>query len=299
MSREEELKNLQFFTYQNIRTPRLGAEQYEFSKGWSQSKFRCRHYNFYVTSHTTLEVDNLLYSSRTSYFTLSTIIFALTSSCMAAESSDKTPANSSLALTSSNEYSFFDYSSPGSWIPTVSFPTALTDNIVTRGASTALDSTYQFFETTAHEFPNWQRTAVKAATFETLSSALEAGLFVTFFGGSIATAGGVFVVSFVTSSAVYVVNEYAWDLFASDSVPSTSPERLASKAATYRAASILRSLAIGDLLGGAAEASHTATFAIVVGVLDTALYGTLEYSFEKLFADVKHDAQVVKIPVSP
>lgn len=173
----------------------------------------------------------------------------------------------------------------------------LTNNYsITKGTDSVITSSEQLVDTLTQEFRTLGRTTVKAVTFETMSAALEAGLFVTFFGGSIVTAGGIFVVSFLSSTAVYVVHEYAWEHLAPTNVPATAPERIASKAATYRALSVLRTFAVGNIFGGADEVAESLGFALSVAALDTALYGAIEYSFESLFASVD---EANKKPTTP
>lgn len=128
------------------------------------------------------------------------------------------------------------------------------------------------------------RIITKAAAFEIFSSALEAGLFVAFYGGAASTLGGVFILTLTTSTVVYVAHEYFWNYLTPPGTSPTDPELIVAKSVTYRAISILRSFAIGNALGGTGDASTAASFSIVLAALDTVLYGTVEYSIERLFS---------------
>jgi uncharacterized membrane protein len=166
-------------------------------------------------------------------------------------------------------------------------PSLTSFDSISEGLDTVAASTGELFNTLGQGLGDWEEIALKAVTYETLSAALEAGLFVTYFGGSVATAGGVFVITFAGSSVIYVANEYAWDYFSPPQISSTAPERIAAKAATYRALSILRTFAVGSILGGVNEVSDSVAFTVTVTALDTALYGIIEYSFETMFEEQK------------
>jgi hypothetical protein len=156
---------------------------------------------------------------------------------------------------------------------------------ISESFDTLVVSTGELVSTLGQGLGDWEQIALKGVTYETLSAALEAGLFVTYFGGSVATAGGVFVITFAGSTIIYVANEYAWDYFSSPHISSTAPERIAAKAATYRGLSILRTFAVGNILGGVSEVSESVAFTVSVTALDTALYGIIEYSFEAMFEE--------------
>jgi len=156
---------------------------------------------------------------------------------------------------------------------------------ISESFDTLVVSTGELVSTLGQGLGDWEKIALKAVTYETLSAALEAGLFVTYFGGSVATAGGVFVITFAGSTVIYVANEYAWDYFSPPQISSTAPERIAAKAATYRGISMLRTFAVGSILGGVTEVSESLAFTFSIAALDTALYGIVEYSFESMFED--------------
>lgn len=110
----------------------------------------------------------------------------------------------------------------------------------------------------------------KALAFETASSALEAGLFVAFFGGGAAAAAPVMALSFSTSLGVYILNDYAWSQTAPEP-PGEENWRVIEKAATYRALTLARSYGIASVMGGAKAATPLA-FAAAYNLADTLLY---------------------------
>jgi hypothetical protein len=167
-------------------------------------------------------------------------------------------------------------------------PSLTSFDSISEGFATVAASTDELVNTLGQGLGNWEEIALKTVTYETLSAGLEAGLFVTYFGGSLATAGSVFVVALAGSSIIYVANEYAWDYFSSPHISSTAPERIAAKAATYRSLSILRTFAVGNIFGGLGEVSRSTAFTLSVTVLDSALYGIVEYSFETMFEEQKN-----------
>lgn len=118
----------------------------------------------------------------------------------------------------------------------------------------------------------------KAVTFESLSSTGETALFLAFYGGSGATGLTIFAISLTSSAAVYVGHELAWGWLVPGSTDSDDPEVLATKAASYRVASTLRSFAIGNVMG-VAEVARSAAFAASVAVADTALYVANDLAF--------------------
>jgi hypothetical protein len=48
---------------------------------------------------------------------------------------------------------------------------------------------------------------------------------------------------------------------------------------------MLRTFAVGSILGGVTEVSESLAFTFSIAALDTALYGIVEYSFESMFED--------------
>jgi hypothetical protein len=128
---------------------------------------------------------------------------------------------------------------------------------------------------------DWQTTVTKAVAFEVLSSTLETSLFLAFYGGSAAMAGGVFAVSFASAGAVYILHDYLWEQVPATEEERRGAERIASKSVTYRIASTLRSVAIGGVLGGAGAAT-SAAFGATVAVADTILYAATEFTMETL-----------------
>ncbi|BBK43863.1 hypothetical protein STVA_38830 [Allostella vacuolata] len=135
----------------------------------------------------------------------------------------------------------------------------------------------------------------KAATFELASSALETALFFGFHGAAAASGGVVFAVSFVTSGAVYLVHELAWDALTDAGTRPADPDVIAGKSLSYRVASATRSFAIGSLLGGAG-ALGSAAYAATVAVADTVLYAGSEYLFSWLRAKDGRAATVGTAP---
>jgi hypothetical protein len=177
-------------------------------------------------------------------------------------------------------YFFYDLASLVPELPSLTGLYSISESF-----DTLVVSTGELVSTLGQGLGDWEQIALKAVTYETLSAALEAGLFVTYFGGSVATAGGVFVITFAGSTVIYVANEYASDYFSPPQISSTAPERIAAKAATYRGISMLRTFAVGSILGGVTEVSESLAFTFSIAALDTALYGIVEYSFESMFED--------------
>lgn len=118
----------------------------------------------------------------------------------------------------------------------------------------------------------------KAATFEVASSVLETGLFAAFYGAGVAGVPVVFVVSFVSSGALYIAHEMAWNSAAAADTRPADVEIVTAKSVTYRALSTARSFAVGTALGGGRLAG-SAAYAVTVAVADTALYAAHEYAF--------------------
>lgn len=145
---------------------------------------------------------------------------------------------------------------------------------------TLIAETSELFDALRQEFATWERTWLKAVTYETLSATVEAGLYTAFFGGSLLTVGGVFVLTFASSTMVYVGHEYVWHYLSPPHISSATPERIAVKAATYRALSMLKTFTLGRILSSASAASDSVTFAFSVAAFDTMLYGVIEYYFE-------------------
>lgn len=114
----------------------------------------------------------------------------------------------------------------------------------------------------------------KALAFEATSSALETGLFLSFFGGGMAVAGPIMALNFSTSLGVYLANDYAWSA-APPAAPEDENARVLQKAATFRAAALARSFAIGSWLGGA-KAAAPLLYAATFNTADTLLYVAVE-----------------------
>lgn len=160
-------------------------------------------------------------------------------------------------------------------------------NIYSRlsGVDALTAETAELFDALRQEYTTWEKTWLKAVAHETLSATVETGLYTAFFGGSLTTMGGVFVLTFVSSAMVYVGHEYVWNYFLPPDIFSTTPQRIATKAATYRALSMFKTFALGRILSGVSDASDSLTFTFSVMALDTILYGAIEYSFETIFVD--------------
>lgn len=129
--------------------------------------------------------------------------------------------------------------------------------------------------------PDLAQTLAKAMAFELVSSTAETALFLAFYGSAAASAPVVFAVSLATSMSVYVAHEVLWNEGTGGRAAAGDPTVIAGKSATYRVASVLRSFAVGNLLGGAQLATSTA-FAVSVAVADTVLYAGNEVLFSRL-----------------
>lgn len=130
--------------------------------------------------------------------------------------------------------------------------------------------------------PDLTRIATKAIGFEMVSTSLETGLFLLFYGNAVTPATTFFVISLLTAGAVYVLHDYAWELL---SPPQTGPpdiSRLGAKTLSFRGVSTLRSFVLGNILGSPALANSLGFLASYV-VLDSALYAAMEH-FDRLLA---------------
>ena len=87
---------------------------------------------------------------------------------------------------------------------------------------------------------DWSLIATKAVTFEVMSSALETGIFMAFYGGSTALAGSLFLVSLTTAGVAYAAHEYAWESALPADADRADPDLIASKSVTYRVLSTAR-----------------------------------------------------------
>lgn len=131
--------------------------------------------------------------------------------------------------------------------------------------------------------PEWLFVLGKATTFELTSSAMEAALFVAFFGGGGGAAGTVFAVTLVSAFAIYVLHEMAWEALLPPDADREDPVIIAERATTYRVLSLIRSFVAGSMLGNA-HAGASAVFAVVVSVADTALFIVHDLIFARLHA---------------
>ncbi|BBK38068.1 hypothetical protein STAQ_31460 [Allostella sp. ATCC 35155] len=136
--------------------------------------------------------------------------------------------------------------------------------------------------------------AIKAVTFEVLSSTIEAGIFTAFYGVGSVSVPAVFAVSFITSGALYVAHEMAWNAAAAADSRPAELGIVSAKSATYRVFSTLRSFAVGTALGGGRLAG-SAAYAVTVAVADTALYAANEYVFSWL----RHPPPAAAIGAAP
>lgn len=120
------------------------------------------------------------------------------------------------------------------------------------------------------------RIIAKATLFELFSSALETGVFAAFYGTSAATTGTFFTFSLLSAGAVYAVHEYAWEVLSPSDNEELNSSRVALKTVSYRIVSIVRSLTLGSLLGGA-QLAQSLGFVATYTVLDSILYASTEY----------------------
>ena len=120
------------------------------------------------------------------------------------------------------------------------------------------------------------RILAKATVFEIISSALETGIFVAFYGASGTSIGTLFTISLLSAGAIYIVHEYTWEVFSPLQNEELDTNRVAFKTVSYRAASILKSLALGSFLGGA-QVTRSLGFVGTFAVVDSILYASTEY----------------------
>lgn len=130
--------------------------------------------------------------------------------------------------------------------------------------------------------PNLTRITTKAVGFEILSTSLETGLFLLFYGSAVTPATTYFVISLLTGGAVYVLHEYAWELLAPPQTGPPDTSRLAAKTLSFRGFSTLRTFMLSNILGSPALANSLGFLASYV-VLDSALYAAMEH-FDGLLA---------------
>jgi uncharacterized membrane protein len=126
-----------------------------------------------------------------------------------------------------------------------------------------------------------QYLGVKTATYEIASSVLEAALFLAFFGGSAGTATAVFTLGLVSASAVYLINELAWEQVIPEGTARDDPGLVAGKTATYRVLGTLRGFLLGRALSGA-EVATSAAYAITLAAADSVLFAAHEVGFARL-----------------
>jgi hypothetical protein len=129
--------------------------------------------------------------------------------------------------------------------------------------------------------PEWAFILGKATTFELASSAMEAGLFVAFFGGGGGAAGTVFAVTLVSAFGIYVLHEMAWEAVLPPTADRADPTIVAERAITYRVLSLARSFIAGSYLGNA-HAGASAAFAVAVSIADTGLFVAHDLTFARL-----------------
>ena len=120
------------------------------------------------------------------------------------------------------------------------------------------------------------RIFAKAAVFESISSALETGVFLAFYGTTGTSTGTFFTISLLSAAAIYVVHEYAWEVFSPSEGEELNGNRVAVKTISYRAVGILKSFALGSLLGGA-QVARSFGFVGTYALLDSVLYASAEY----------------------
>lgn len=120
------------------------------------------------------------------------------------------------------------------------------------------------------------RILAKAAVFESISSALETGVFMAFYGTTGTSTGAFFTISLLSAAAIYVVHEYAWEVFSPSQGEEINGNRVAIKTISYRAVGILKSFALGSLLGGA-QVARSFGFVGTYALLDSILYASAEY----------------------
>lgn len=121
----------------------------------------------------------------------------------------------------------------------------------------------------------------KTATYEVGTSMLETGMLAAFFGGTAGGAGGAFVAVLATTSAVYLVHEFAWRAATQEETRPDDAGLVAYKSLTYRVADTMRAYTIGAALGGAQMAA-SAVYLATLTAAELGLYATNEVAFAQL-----------------
>lgn len=129
----------------------------------------------------------------------------------------------------------------------------------------------------------------KTATYEVGTSLLETGMLAAFFGGTAGGAGGAFAAVLATTSAVYLVHEFAWRAAKAEDTPPDDAKLVAEKSVTYRIADLLRAFAIGTVLGGAQMAA-SAVYVATLTIAELGLYATNEVAFARLHDKIQTPA---------
>lgn len=124
----------------------------------------------------------------------------------------------------------------------------------------------------------WHESLAKSIIYGGVSSALETGAFLLFFGGGAAMAGTIFTASAASAAIIAAGHEVAWSLLRDPAIAGDDPALIASKATTLRVANGVRSFALGSILGGA-TAAVSALYAGTLSIADSALFISVELGF--------------------
>ena len=128
---------------------------------------------------------------------------------------------------------------------------------------------------------DWRVMLPKTFTFELVSSTTETALFLAFYGGTIGTAGAVLAITTAGSMSVYLARDVAWEAYLAADAHRTAPAFVATRATTYRLASIARSFVTGRAFGND-DVTISAAFAVTAAAVDTGIFVAHDVLFARL-----------------
>jgi hypothetical protein len=140
---------------------------------------------------------------------------------------------------------------------------------------------------------DWSQLLTKTVIYQSLSTVLEAGLFVLVYGGGSGAAGTVALATAASAGAVYFVHEYVWESALAEDADRSDPFVVLGKTIAYRAVSTLRSVTWGGTLAAAGGAA--VGFWGAFAVLDSALYALTDLAF----AQWRPPAEMPPLPARP
>lgn len=126
---------------------------------------------------------------------------------------------------------------------------------------------------------DWSQLLTKTFVYQSLSTVLEAGLFVLFYGAGTGALGTMAMATAASAGTVYFVHEYIWESALPDELDRGDPTLVLAKTLAYRAVSTLRSVTWGGTL--AAVSAVTAGWTVAFVALDSGLYALTDLAFAR------------------